>query len=226
MVLNFTSRTWIPYVARDLPRYTLFGMAFTASGLLHGVAIGTIIGSRPHPRRSVYRRVIAYVIGGATCWLASLTCLILYMVDPSILLGDGRTGGDPLMQTIFFGKLAEGGVARTVQRPEGERVYMVNAYQHVMKNGYDLSLFILYSLFFVYAIGLDAVTLRCCIKLLRSTSTPAPTPLDQQNPRGSRSPAAEASATPPMGMAPAAAAAPAGANFVACPIPAMSFAAL
>ena len=177
-------------------------MVFTASGLLHGVAIGTIIGSRPHPRRSVYRRVIAYVIGGATCWLASLTCLILYMVDPSILLGDGRTGGDPLMQTIFFGKFAEGGVARTVQRPEGERVYMVNAYQHVMKNGYDLSLFILYSLFFVYAIGLDAVTLRCCIKLLRSTSTPAPTPLDQQNPRGSRSPAAEASATPPMGMAP------------------------
>ena len=77
---------------------SIFGFILLAAGLVHGLAIGTILGSEPS--KATYMRVAALTVLGGLCFVVGTVFLIVFMISPETYMHMDRPYHHLRMSTI------------------------------------------------------------------------------------------------------------------------------
>ena len=142
--------------------YAVFGLVLTASGLVHGLAIGMILGSLGlPPRRRPYRRIVAVVSLGAVTLVTSLVLIVVFSVD--VLTYTKRV--DSLLETRAYGLLDDNGYTARVPATLTSRVDAGLAAQ--VEHAASRVVLVLYTGGVVlYTLVVDVMTARYCMQAL------------------------------------------------------------
>ena len=143
---------------------SLYGYFLLAAGILQSIAIGLILGERPNPK--TYNKITMYIGLAIIFLLAAVTYLCLFLADPQIYLDL-----DPVAAPSFFGQFNADGYTRVMDNviidPYSNLTmheYMINMFKEANRKPSMLVFFILYTLMFVYAIGINVMTIVCVKK--------------------------------------------------------------
>lgn len=128
-----------------------FGYLLCASGLLRGLAIGSILGLPPS--RQTYMKVAVPLVLSAVVTLVTLGLILSFVFDPVWYMA-----GDPLMSEVFYGDLSNG---YTTRRPDSLLSRIQGRLADKPVDGLQVFLFLLYCLYFLYTAGVDVMSIFC-----------------------------------------------------------------
>ena len=142
--------------------YMLFGQLLMAGGLVHGLAIGIILGAPPSKKN--FYLIAAVVTLAALLFALATACMILYVADYRVWQLDV----DPLGRSI--GTLSEAGLT---SYPDDAAV--LAKVESAIAVGYLrepslVVILVIYGAVFVAAILIDIKTIACCMKAAREAS--------------------------------------------------------
>jgi len=128
-----------------------FGYLLCASGLLRGLAIGSILGLPPC--RQTYKKVAVPLGLSAVVTLVTLGLILSFVFDPVWYMTS-----DPLMTEVFYGHLSNG---YTVPFDDSTLSRIKNRLAEKPVDGLEVFLFLLYCLYFLYTAGVDIMSIFC-----------------------------------------------------------------
>ena len=141
--------------------YSLFGVLLMCGGLVHGLAIGAILGTPPSKKNF---HLVAAIMTLATVFFALASAgIILYAAD----LKTYQLHVDPLGKTL--GVLTEAGL--TSYPDDATALAAVEATIPLLKEPAFLSIIIIYAAIFVVATLVDIKTIVCCMKAAQELSS-------------------------------------------------------